>query len=127
MVNPVPPDMSGSNEAQKQMPPSKAPGGIFVGLSTTNWAFSPGIEAFAHTALPAAAFLRPTCPGGPDYLNRSRPSSLFPVRFTIHPPREDVAKTPRKAPELTIFQPFSPSPTRRFRIIATAASGARPR
>jgi len=47
------------------MPPSKTPGGIFVGLFTTNWAISQGIEAFAHAAEMQRHFSAPLVPAAP--------------------------------------------------------------
>jgi len=64
----------------KQMPPSGMPGGIFVGLFTTNWANSPG-DPGPLPALPydSGNFSARPVPDGP-YVNWGRPSSLFPVR-----------------------------------------------
>src|SRR5258706_5838017 len=76
------------------MPAGKTLGGIFVGLSTTNWALSPGGSGpTAHTALPQRHFSARAVPGRPQLSKiAAGPSSLFPVRFNIHPPREVVAK-----------------------------------
>src|SRR6266850_8353698 len=96
------------------MPPSGMPGGIFVGLFTTNWANSPGDRGLCPRCTNTAAFLRPTCPRRPQYLNRGRPSSLFPVRLNIQAPPEVVVeyrKKPQKTDASPLFPPSNQEPS----------------
>jgi len=90
------------------MPPSKAPGGIFVGLSTTNWANRHGDRGFCPRCRIAAAFLRPVCPDGP-VCSTGRPSSLFPVRLNIQPVRQLVAKMKNNLGKTVRFPLSQPS------------------
>src|SRR4051812_47855424 len=84
---------AGQSMCQNKMPPSNLPGGIFVGLSTTNLGNSLG-DPSPLPALRMAARISPPRSVPDDLCIKAKAAlpDFSPFRKSIHPSREDVAK-----------------------------------